>query len=129
MGSPPPFPWSLAFCSHAQLLNSENRLEILSELNSQSSDSNDIPATPSRRGPHGYTIEEMANIVESGMRAIGLTRPERYSNIVLICGHGSGSVNNPHESAYNCGACSGSRGGPNTVPFPKWPTMSASVPS
>ncbi|MCA9041854.1 MAG: DUF2309 domain-containing protein, partial [Planctomycetaceae bacterium] len=68
---------------------------------------------------HGYTIEEMANIVESGMRAIGLVKSNLYSDLVIICGHGSGSVNNPHESAYNCGACSGSRGGPNARAFAK----------
>ncbi|MAT15239.1 MAG: DUF2309 domain-containing protein [Planctomyces sp.] len=66
---------------------------------------------------HGYTLDEMANIVESGMRAIGMSTPDRYSDLVIICGHGSGSVNNPHESAYNCGACSGSRGGPNARAF------------
>ncbi|WP_231742622.1 DUF2309 domain-containing protein [Polystyrenella longa] len=68
---------------------------------------------------HGYTIEEMANIVEGGMRAIGLTSSMRYSDLIIICGHGSGSINNPHESAYNCGACSGSRGGPNARAFAK----------
>src|SRR5690606_22464532 len=68
-------------------------------------------------GHLGYTVEEMADIVAGGLRALGLARPERVSKLVLICGHGSASLNNPHESAYNCGACSGGRGGPNARAF------------
>ncbi len=68
-------------------------------------------------GQLGYSVDEMANIVEGGLRALGLANAEQISPLVLICGHGSGSVNNPHESAYNCGACSGGRGGPNARAF------------
>jgi uncharacterized protein len=68
-------------------------------------------------GHVGYTVDEMAGIVETGLRALGLAQPELIARLVLICGHGSASLNNPHESAYNCGACSGGRGGPNARAF------------
>lgn len=63
----------------------------------------------------GYSLEEMAGIVSRMLEDIGLTR--RFARIVVLTGHGSSSLNNPHESAYNCGACGGGRGGPNARAF------------
>lgn len=63
----------------------------------------------------GYSLDEMADIVARILQDIGLT--SRFSRIIIFAGHGSGSLNNPHESAYNCGACSGGRGGPNARAF------------
>jgi hypothetical protein len=59
----------------------------------------------------GFTVGEMADAVERLLRDIGLT--QCFAPLVVVCGHGSSSLNNPHESAYNCGACGGGRGGPN----------------
>ena len=59
----------------------------------------------------GFTVEEMANMAERMLRDIGLTRG--FARLVLLIGHGSTCMNNPHKSAYDCGACSGSAGGPN----------------
>ncbi|QEH33946.1 hypothetical protein OJF2_24780 [Aquisphaera giovannonii] len=63
----------------------------------------------------GFTIGEMAEIAEKVLREIGMTRD--FSRLVFAIGHGSSTVNNPHASAYDCGACGGSRGGPNARAF------------
>lgn len=68
-----------------------------------------------RPGPDGdaigFTVEEMADIVAGVVQTIGLV--DRFAPLVIITGHGSVSLNNPHEAAHDCGACGGGRGGPN----------------
>jgi uncharacterized protein YbcC (UPF0753/DUF2309 family) len=59
----------------------------------------------------GYTLDEMTAIAERQFREIGLTQD--FARLVLIVGHGSHSMNNPHESAHDCGACGGAAGGAN----------------
>ncbi len=77
-----------------------------------------VEADPGPTDGHiGYTIDEMAAIVEGGLRALGLANVELLSRLVVICGHGSASLNNPHEAAHDCGACGGGRGGPNARAF------------
>ncbi len=63
----------------------------------------------------GYTYKEQANSVEQLLKTIGLI--EGFAPIVLIAGHGSTTANNPLMSAYQCGACSGGKGGPNARAF------------
>ncbi|TWU46268.1 hypothetical protein Poly51_56640 [Rubripirellula tenax] len=63
----------------------------------------------------GYSLPEMATIVVRILQDIGMV--ESLPPITVFFGHGSSSLNNPHESAYNCGACSGGRGGPNARAF------------
>ena len=63
----------------------------------------------------GFTVREMADIVRRVIEDIGIR--DRLSPLVLVIGHGSISLNNPHESAHDCGACGGGRGGPNARAF------------
>jgi uncharacterized protein YbcC (UPF0753/DUF2309 family) len=63
----------------------------------------------------GFTIPEQAARVASTLENMGLTR--NFAPLVIMMGHGSSSVNNPHMSAYDCGACGGKHGGPNARLF------------
>jgi uncharacterized protein YbcC (UPF0753/DUF2309 family) len=63
----------------------------------------------------GFTPEEMAEIVRGQLEPIGILG--RLAPLVFVFGHGSTSLNNPQESAHDCGACGGGRGGPNARAF------------
>jgi uncharacterized protein YbcC (UPF0753/DUF2309 family) len=66
-------------------------------------------------GHVGYLFDEMCGIVERMLRDAGLV--SRFGRLVIVMGHGSSSLNNPHEPAHDCGACGGARGGPNARAF------------
>ena len=67
-------------------------------------------------GSHaGFNVTEMAAMVRRVLEDIGLTGT--MARLVAVVGHGSSSRNNPHESAYDCGACGGSPGGANARAF------------
>ena len=59
----------------------------------------------------GFSVQEMAKMAEQSLRDIGLVAT--FARLVVFMGHGTSCINNPHESSYHCGACSGSPGGPN----------------
>jgi uncharacterized protein YbcC (UPF0753/DUF2309 family) len=58
-----------------------------------------------------FSPAEQSAVVENALRVMSLTKG--FARLVLLCGHGSTTENNPYASAYHCGACGGNPGGPN----------------
>ncbi len=65
----------------------------------------------SSKGHSGILLEDRVNMAESALKAMSLT--DSFAPIVLIVGHGSSSVNNPHGTGLDCGACGGHTGEAN----------------
>jgi uncharacterized protein YbcC (UPF0753/DUF2309 family) len=59
----------------------------------------------------GFTAEEKVIQAEAVLRGMSLT--SNFAQLVLMTGHGSTTVNNPHASGLDCGACGGHTGEAN----------------
>ncbi|MCW5549248.1 MAG: DUF2309 domain-containing protein [Opitutaceae bacterium] len=55
--------------------------------------------------------ETRAALAAGALKNMGLTK--NFARLVLICGHGSASANNPYASGLDCGACGGHAGDVN----------------
>ena len=63
----------------------------------------------------GFSLSEQATFIENGLRAMGLT--ENFGRLIVLCGHGSQTDNNPYYGALDCGACGGNPGDTNARVF------------
>lgn len=56
----------------------------------------------------GIPVAARVGLAEGILRGMSLT--ENFARLVLLVGHGSTTVNNPHASGLDCGACAGQTG-------------------
>lgn len=59
----------------------------------------------------GIPPEQRSQMAKNALKAMSLT--ENFGQFVLVVGHGSSTVNNPHATGLDCGACGGRSGEPN----------------
>lgn len=59
----------------------------------------------------GLSLQEQISYAETVLRLMGLT--SGFAKLIIFCGHGSATENNPYASALDCGACGGNHGGIN----------------
>ena len=59
----------------------------------------------------GWNLESRIARATAILKGSGFS--DNFSPYVFVLGHGSSSLNNPHEAAHDCGACAGGRGAPN----------------
>ncbi len=59
----------------------------------------------------GFPPERRVAMAEAVLRAMSLT--DGFARLVLLVGHGSTTVNNPHAAGLDCGACGGHTGEAN----------------
>lgn len=67
-----------------------------------------VEVTPSLEN---ISFSDQCIFAESALRGIGLTK--HFSSLIIFCGHGSATQNNPYASALDCGACAGRHGASN----------------
>ncbi len=56
----------------------------------------------------GIPLENRGTSAETTLRAMSMT--SNFARLVLLVGHGSSTVNNPHATGLDCGACAGQTG-------------------
>lgn len=66
---------------------------------------------PSRNGTDGIPLADRINLATGALSHMGLRK--NFARLVLICGHGSETTNNPYGAGLDCGACGGHAGNAN----------------
>jgi len=59
----------------------------------------------------GFTAAERLDMAEAVLKAMSMRRG--FARLVMLTGHGSTTVNNPHATGLDCGACGGHTGEAN----------------
>lgn len=67
-----------------------------------------LAAPPRTRAVVGLPFDQQVLYAEAIVQTMGM---RRFAPLIVLCGHRSATVNNPHASSLDCGACAGAPGG------------------
>nr|MDP9166861.1 DUF2309 domain-containing protein [Actinomycetota bacterium] len=70
-----------------------------------------VPPVPAMLDVDTMPLAERTLFAQVVLSTMGLVRG--FGRLVVLCGHGSATENNPYQAALDCGACGGQAGGPN----------------
>ena len=72
----------------------------------------EVPFQPdiSDSHPH-FSLEDQITLARQSLNSMGIGKT--LARVVLFCGHGAETANNPYKASLDCGACGGHAGGPN----------------
>ncbi len=78
----------------------------------QSPEKKEAPFQPdiSDSHPH-FSLQDQIALARQSLNKMGLGK--KLARLVLFCGHGTQTTNNPYHASLDCGACGGHAGGPN----------------
>lgn len=77
----------------------------------QCNENNELGPTLRGLTQQGITTSRQADMAEGMLRNLGLV--EDFAKLVVFCGHGAATDNNPLAAGLDCGACGGHSGQPN----------------
>jgi len=69
------------------------------------------PSKQDKGNQTGITLNDQIQLAYGALKNMGLT--SNFAPLVLICGHGSHTTNNPYAAGLDCGACGGHAGDAN----------------
>lgn len=70
-----------------------------------------VSITSSADTASGIPLAQQITMAKNALNAMSLT--DDFADLILVVGHGSSTVNNPHATGYDCGACGGHTGEAN----------------
>ena len=106
------YAWHLLTASwHGQTLTLPERVGLSTEQAQRIQPRITTTLKPEGGAASGFILSQKVELAKGVLKSMSLAHPRQtLAPLVLLVGHGSQSVNNPHATGLDCGACCGQTG-------------------